>query len=148
MYQRVSRSRHAVTLAWLTALVAVLALAGCAPASKQPELSAPAQSVQELLELRARNATDTAAYLRHVESTPLAQALASDSGRRKPGEKPTPGWAAPTVSRQETRSAEVKVVWKKSEKFKKWPAATLFRLRLIEGRWLVIDAVDSTTTAR
>jgi hypothetical protein len=110
-------------------------------------LEPPAQAVQQLLELRSVNATDRAEYLRYVESTSVAAALAADSIARK-NNSPVPEWETPQVTESGTSTAEVKVIWKPSEQFKDWPASTMFGLTKGDAGWRVVDAVDTTATAK
>lgn len=133
----------ALALALLVSAAVFLTLTGCkTPAEKTESLPAPAATVQSLLELRAANSEDATAYARHVESTPLAQALAEDAQARKGDGAPIPEWETPTVSDETTFTAEVTVDWKPSEELTAWPEATVFKLKRVEDRWLVIDAVD------
>lgn len=140
------RTRIAISLtATLLASVCVASLAGCATTGAK--LAAPAQSVQELLTLRSRNSTDAAAYRAHV-TTDLAEKFARDSAMRKPSMSPIPAWKPPVITREATSSAQVRVEWVPAEKYKAWPAATLFTLLRDGGLWRVVDAVDTSATAR
>lgn len=132
----------------LLAIALTLTLSACAEsASKTREEAPAAESVQRLLELRASNSTDTAAYLQHVESTAVAEALVADSAGREKGVAPTPDWKQPRVTRQETSTAEVTVEWQESSEFSGWPAQTVFFVRLKGGHWRVIDAKETSSTA-
>jgi hypothetical protein len=120
-------------------------LSGCA--ARHAALDPPAESVHQLLTLRSRNSTDVAAYRSHV-ATDLAEKFARDSAARDPRVSPIPQWSPPEIVRETTVSADVKVVWKPSEKYKGWPGATMLKLRLDEGLWRVVDAIDTSGTAR
>lgn len=141
-----SRARSIVAV--LLAITLAVSLSACGEKAVEPDIDAPAAlSVQELLELRANNSTDTAAYLQHVESTAVAEALAVDSAGRAGSGSPTPEWDAPAVTRQETSTAEVSVRWRTSEEFSDWPAETVFFVRLTDGHWRIVDARETSSTA-
>lgn len=136
-------------LSWNYLLTAMLLLSvavvatGCSRPKDEAPKDPAARSVHELLELRAENSTDTAAYLRHVESTALAEALAQDSASRTETQSPTPDWETPEVTKETTSGAEVTVRWKEDKDFPEWPKSTIFTLQEIDGRWIVVDAQDS-----
>lgn len=136
-----------IRVAAIIGLTLMLAVAGCSKREAVPnDNTTPAGSVQGLLELRADNSTDTAAYLRHVESTSLAEALVEDSAHRTATDTPIPDWQPPKVTKSETSTAEVRVVWKPSSRFEGWVKATTFVLEKIKGKWLIIDARDDSSS--
>lgn len=140
------RTRIATSLlATLFASVCVTSLAGCATTGAR--LDPPAESVRQLLVLRSQNSTDAAAYRAHV-TTDLAEKFARDSAMRKPIMSPIPAWKSPVITREATSSAQVRVEWVPAEKYKAWPAATLFTLLRDGGLWRVVDAVDTSATVR
>lgn len=124
--------------------VAVIAVTGCSAGSND---DAPAVTVQRLLELRASNSTDTAAYLRHVEETSVAEAIVEDAAQRSEGESATPEWKRPRVEKRSGSTAEVVVEWVPSGDFKDWPKSTTFIVKRVDGGWRVIDATETTGTA-
>lgn len=138
---RITRSFATTVLMCLCAAT----LAGCTTTSAQ--LDPPAESVRQLLILRSENSTDAAAYRAHV-TTDLAEKFTQDSAARRSRLSPIPTWESPKTARETSASAQVKVVWKRSGKFKGWPEATLFTLLRDGGLWRVVDAVDASTTAR
>ena len=132
---------RSLRLAVVVAMVAVLCLGGCAPdetASTHPA----AVAVQGLLALRSANSTDVAAYERFFADPLLAEELAVSS-QAAAGESMIPESDVPYVSRIESGTADVVVRWHSNEQsFPGWPSATVFSLALMEGRWVVVDAVE------
>lgn len=133
------------TLLWM--LVAVAAIAVIAVpvirTIRAGKLTPAEQTVQSVLELRSKNATDAALYEGYVESTSVAAALAEDSIARKAGESPIPKWDRPRVSKETSAATEVLVKWRPSSTFKDWPESTVFLVALRKGRWVLIDAEES-----
>lgn len=107
------------------------------------ELAPPAAAVQKVLELRAGNSTDAAAYARYFEESAIATALAEDGSTRRAKESPIPEWETPTVKSSTETSAVVVVTWKPADTFKDWPETTTFVLTKAGGRWVVVDAAEN-----
>lgn len=124
-----------------TAAAALLALvlSGCA-GGPQPATE-PQDAVTRLLEARSDGVTDAKVYRLYVLDEDVASALASDSAQRK-GEKPTPPWGEPKVFNETTSTADVKVVWQRSKEHTGWAEATVFKVVLDSGYWVVTDAAD------
>ncbi len=134
----------ALGLLLTAAFLAVLA-AGCSePAARQ--LDPPAASIQELLELRAERSTDASAYAEYFASVEVAQALAESAVEETQGPL-IPEWDAPYVSQEESASADVVVVWRDLEDWPDWPVATVFRMTLLDDRWVAVDATGVEGTA-
>lgn len=115
----------------------LLAATGCSR-----ELPAPAQTVQSVLELRARNSTDVAGYKPFFEESSVASALA-DASASEPSKTPVPEWRRPTVESSSDTSAVVIVEWETVGEFKSWPKRTTFVLKKAGDRWVIVDAEES-----
>ena len=135
-------SRRAYAIGVAVAIVVVAALV-VVYGMRSRTLEPAAQTVQDVLELRADNVTDTAAYARYIESTSVASALAEDAAGRQPGESPIPEWETPRISRETSSTTDVLVKWRPSERFKDWPESTVFAVALRNGQWLIVDAEES-----
>jgi len=127
-----------------TVLVAfALTLGACA--SPAADTASPQGVVARVLELRRDRATDTASYTPYFAEASVATELAKDSTTAT--RTPLPAWSDPYVSAQTSSTADVVVVWSRSEeRFKQWPAATVFALRLEKGAWVIVDAQETTGT--
>lgn len=132
------------------AYVAVVALAVVAVAVsavlglRSQRLEPAEQAIQDLLELRSENSTDTAAYARYVESTSVASALAEDSAAREGDASPIPEWEPPRTLKETSSTAEVVVEWRRSEAFADWPETTVFVVARRGERWILVDAEESS----
>lgn len=121
--------------------VALGVLAGC---SAPKEVRHPAvEAIVDLLELRRDDVRDPAAYEDFFENPELAAALADSSGEDT-GTPQVPEYEDPYLSAETSATADVAVVWKSSEAFPDWPAATVFSLVLADDRWIVVDALETT----
>lgn len=137
-----------------TALAAVTVLlllmgavvSGCVFGDKTNSNKTPVDSVEGLLQLRSERSTDTAAYMRHLESTNVAAALVTDAAARAETDTPLPQWAAPELTKEASGTAEVTVKWKADDRFEGWPKSTIFVLKKVGGAWLVTDARDQAAS--
>lgn len=137
----VRRSRRGLSLAAVLGVTLfMVVIAGCGASESD---TAPAATVQQLLELRSQNSTDAAAYSRHVEETSVVEALVADSAARTPGEAPTPEWKDPRVTDRDGSKATVRVEWIADKDFEGWPTATIFKVERKDGRWVVVDASEA-----
>jgi hypothetical protein len=119
---------------------AVLAMASLLVACG-PELAPPAQSVNDLLELRADRSQDASAYAEYVASPELAQELAAAAEEESTSPTPpTPAWEDPYVALETSSTARVVVVWKSDDRFEEWPVATVFITESVDGMWRTADA--------
>lgn len=144
-----TRMRRSATL--IPSLLVALSLvvlptsSGCTRRTAAPDLEPPARVVDELLRVRSEGETSTAVYERLVESTEVASTLASDSAGRQ--DRPTPAWEPPRVVKETSKTAEVEVRWKSSDEFEDWPASTVFEVKLVDERWVVVGAKEPTASA-
>ena len=60
------------------------------------------------------------------------------------GTPQVPEYEDPYLSAETSATADVAVVWKTDQAFPDWPTATVFSLVLADGRWIVVDALEST----
>lgn len=121
--------------------IALGALVGC---SAPGEVRHPAiEAVADLLELRRDDVRDAAAYEEYFENPELAATLA-ESGDEETGTPQVPEYEDPYLSAETSATADVAVVWKTDQAFPDWPTATVFSLVLADGRWIVVDALEST----
>lgn len=129
---------------WRGALAATLVLAilgaGCAlapPSQRHPA----AVVVARLLVLRRERNADAAAYRPLFKDSAVASDLAQAAGQTSTS-PPTPDWQAPYVSAVGSSTADVVVVWKRSQLSGGWPEATIFKMEKGDGAWRVLDAVS------
>lgn len=127
-------------------LIIVAAIAAAVFALRTPSVPEQAEPVQKLLELRQERSVDTSAYAEVVASRDVAEALVSDVTTENAATSPIPDWETPYLSAKEATAADVAVVWKKSAQFKDWSKVTVFKVGRLKGRWVVIDA-DETSKA-
>lgn len=129
-------------LAVACAIVMAVSVVGCS----QP-LEPPAKVVQSVLELRAKNSDDAAAYAPYFEGSSVATALAAAAAEttRTP---PIPAWKPPVVDSSTDATAIVTVTWKPDTRFRGWPPTTTFALTKLSGRWVIVDATENTSTPR
>lgn len=133
-------SRRVMIVFAAAAALFALVLSGCAGLGPQPA-EEPQDAVTRLLEARSEGVSDAKVYRLYVMGDEVASALASDSAQRR-GEKPTPGWSEPRVFNETTSTADVKVVWERSKEHTGWAEATVFKVILDSGFWVVTDAAD------
>ena len=133
--------------------VAVVALAMAAlffRLAATPTLPAPAQAVQDLLELRRNRSTDASAYAQYFESVDVANSLAQDASATAETTAATrpsiPEWEPPYLSAQASNTADVVVVWVSDRRFKEWAKATVFNTKRMSGLWKIVDAQEMTST--
>lgn len=129
-------------------LVAVVAMAGvllaaCAAPAVHPAVT----RVADLLDLRRSDVRDPAAYETFFEDPTLASALAQGSGEPT-GTPQVPDYEPPYLTAETTSTADVAVVWKTSDDFTDWPAVTVFILSLVDGDWMVTDALEATSAPK
>jgi predicted small lipoprotein YifL len=128
---------------WVTCAIALFALAGCG--ARGPAYEHPAAvTVAELLELRSDDVRDVEAYTPYFLDPAVATALAEPSDVAT-GTPRVPGWEPPYVSEEASTTASVVVVWKPSEAFPGWPAANIFRMSLVDDRWVITDAEETSS---
>jgi len=127
--------RHPVAL---VALAGVL-LAACAAPAVHPAVT----RVADLLELRRDDVRDPAAYEGLFADPQLAAAL-TEGSEEPTGTPQIPDYDPPYLTAETTSTADVAVVWKASEDFSDWPAVTVFIVSFADGRWVVVDALEST----
>ncbi|MCE5204222.1 MAG: hypothetical protein LLG24_08445 [Actinomycetia bacterium] len=121
-----------------------LGVSSCGPKDSGPAFEHPgATTVEELLTLRAKAVRERSAYAKFFEDPKLADALAQGTSVAG-GAAAIPDWKPPYVSAIEGDKAEVVVRWVASERFPGWPEATVFVVRHVDGRWVVVDALDDT----
>jgi hypothetical protein len=132
--------RRITLLLCLFAAVVLAITTACAPAvPDHPAVIA----IQELLELRLDDVRDATAYEPYFEDAELAAALAEGS-TEPTGTPRVPKWEPPYLSAEASSTADVAVIWKASDDFPEWPAVTIFMLKQLEDRWVVVDAVEAT----
>ena len=139
-------ARFGIRRRWYLAVTPVVALiaaasllVGCTQLGISGELDPPEAAVDSLLQLRAEHSTDATAYAEYV-SAEMAATLATPQSEEPSGAL-VPEWERPYLSVDGTTTAEVIVVWVDPESFdSKWPAATIFKMELIEEKWLAVDA--------
>ena len=125
-------------------VLAVSALLAACSSAEAPPPHPAATVVTELLELRRDDVRDADAYAPYFEDVAMAEALASAS-TVPTGTPRVPPYEAPYLSAESSSTAEVVVVWEPDGEFLEWVPVTIFHTRLAEGRWRVVDAVESTT---
>lgn len=130
--------------------VAVLGLVIVATRVVRPSQQGPAQAVQTVLELRQGRSTDASAYAQYFTDTEITEALVREGSQASESTSsavsPIPGWEPPYVSAQTTSSADVVVVWTPDRRFEKWTKATIFSLEETSGRWVIVNAVELTSS--
>lgn len=128
--------------AWMLVATGLLAvLAGCAPeGAVHPAVSV----IEDLLELRRADSRSAETYAPFFLESSLATALAEPSGDPT-GTPRVPLWETPYVSEETSDTASVVVVWKQDPDFEGWPGVNVFSVQLLEGAWVVVDAVETTT---
>lgn len=133
-------SRRVMIVFAAAAALFALVLSGCSGLGPQPAKE-PQDAVTRLLEVRSEGVADAKVYRLYVMDDDVASALASDSAQRKGGD-PTPPWGEPKVFNETTSTADVKVVWERSKEHTGWAEATVFKVVLDSGFWVVTDAAD------
>ncbi len=132
------------------ALFVAVAAGACVYRRGNPPLTAPAQAVENVLVLRRERSKDASAYAQYFEEVGIAQLLAEEAGVSTEASategSPIPDWERLSVSAQTTSTADVVVRWRRNAKFEAWAAETTFKTKLRDGRWVIIDAVDTDTT--
>lgn len=128
----------------MTAAVVLLASCGGTDELSYAESHPAARAVEAVLELRAEDVRDVDAYVPYFESSEVATALAEASDVPT-GTPRVPGWKTPYVSAETSTTADVVVVWKETAEFPGWPVANVFSTRLLDGRWVVVDAVETSS---
>ena len=126
--------------ALISLALALVLLAACAAPAVHPAVA----RVAALLELRRDDVRDPAAYEGFFEDPGLASALAQGSGEPT-GTPQVPEYEPPYLTAETTSTADVAVVWRASDDFPGWPAATVFLLSLVDDRWVVTDALEATS---
>lgn len=143
-----AKRRH--TWIILGATVVVLAAVIVATRAMSPSLPAPAQAVQMVLELRRGRSTEASAYAQYFTDTEIPEALVREGSQASESTSsalsPIPGWEPPYVSAQTTSSADVVVVWTPDRRFEKWAKSTVFSLEETSGRWVIVNAVELTSS--
>lgn len=140
------RRQARVVAALFLALSTLIASGGCVGGSKA--LEPPAQAIQSLLELRAERSTDASAYAEFLSEPEVAVELARIAAEETPGVEPIPDWDTPYVSAESSSAADVVVVWRAaSEDWPDWPVATIFKMQLVDDRWVARDAETVEGTA-
>ncbi len=119
---------------------AAVLLAGCAADAVHPAITA----IASLLELRRDDVRAPGAYEKYFADPAIAAELASGSSEAT-GTPQVPEYEPLYLTAETTSTADVAVVWKASDGFEGWPAATVFMLSLDDGRWIVIDALETTS---
>ena len=127
------------------AVLAAYAVTACAGARPSPGVHPAVLAVESLLELRRDDVRDAEAYAMYLADPAVASALA------EPSEVPTgtprvPEWETPYVSEEGSGTASVVVVWKPDAMFEEWPAVNVFLTEVVDGRWVVTDALEATST--
>ena len=97
----------------------------------------------QVWDLRAEDARsgepDTSAYAEYVSDS-MAAALVVPESEEASGSL-VPDWERPYLSVDGTTTAEVIVLWIDPASFDpNWPAATVFKMELVEEKWLAVDA--------
>ena len=127
----------------LAAIVLALALLTACSGSGGPLPHPAVTAVSELLERRRADARDPAAYEPYVGDPELAAALAGGS-TEPTGTPRVPPYRNPYLSAESTSTADVAVVWEPDAAFDGWAAVTVFSTALEDGRWVVVDALETT----
>jgi L-fucose isomerase-like protein len=113
-------------------------------------LPPPVQAVQKVLELRRDRSTDASAYAGFFADMQITKALVREASQASEttssAVSPIPGWETPYVSAQATATADVVVVWKADRRFENWTKATLFSLEETSGRWVIVNAVELSSS--
>ena len=134
----------------LGATVIVIAAVIIATRAKAPSPPNPVRAVQSVLELRQGRSTDASAYAQYFSDMEIAEALVREGSKASESTSsaisPIPGWEPPYVSAQTTSSADVVVVWTPDRRFEKWTKATVFSLEETSGRWVIVNAVELTSS--
>lgn len=107
----------------------------------------PVETVDRLLQARARATTDVSAYQGLLVDPQQAELLAQDSMQWVDAEtEPIPQWEKPKLLEEGETLAKVEVVWKQSSEHPGWSKATVFTLELTDQVWKIADAAESTST--
>jgi len=128
----------------MTAATVLLASCGGTDKLSYAEAHPAARAVETVLELREADVRDVDAYAPYFESSEVATALAEASDVPT-GTPRVPGWQTPYVSGETSTTADVVVVWRDTAEFPDWPAVNVFSTRLLEGRWVIVDAVETSS---
>lgn len=132
--------RVALIIATLLAVSAALtACSGGGGPLPHPAVTA----VSELLELRRDDVREVDAYAKYFEDASLPEALAAPSDVPT-GTPRVPPYQTPYLAAESTSTAEVAVVWEPDDAFADWPSVTVFRARISDGAWRIVDAVETT----
>jgi len=126
-------------IAMLAAALFVTACSGSGGPQPHPAVTA----VSELLELRRADVRDPAAYEPYVGNPELAAALA-DGSIEPTGTPRVPPYRPPYLSAESTSTADVAVVWEPDDAFPGWTPVAVFSTVLEDGRWVVVDALETT----
>lgn len=123
----------------MLALAVLVLLAACTAPAAHPAVA----RVSELLELRRDDVRDPAAYEGFFGDPSLASSLSEGSGEPT-GTPQVPEFDPPYLAAETTSTVDVAVVWKASDDFPDWPAATVFIMSLLGDDWVVVDAIEAT----
>lgn len=136
-------TKRAVLLAALATLLALVLLLTACSGGGGPLPHPAVTAVSELLELRRTDVRDPDAYEPYLSDPALAEALAAPSAEPT-GTPRVPPYRAPYLSVESTSTADVAVVWETDDAFPDWAPVTVFSTELTDGRWVVIDAIETT----
>jgi len=126
------------------AVLAVSTVAACSGARPSRGEHPAVLAVESLLELRRDDVRDADAYATYLADPAVASALAEPSGEPT-GTPRVPEWETPYVSEEGSGTASVVVVWKPDAMFEDWPAVNVFLTEIVDGRWVVTDALEATS---
>ncbi len=98
--------------------------------------------VDEALGLRRDLENDPSRLAPYFMDSAVATELA-DSARNAQA-SPIPGWQMPYASKVGSSSADVVVIWDEDPAYAGWPAAHVFSLAEVHGRWVISDAREVT----
>ncbi|MBN1192623.1 MAG: hypothetical protein JXA36_02875 [Coriobacteriia bacterium] len=130
---------------YIICAVAILMAVATGCTSVDPAYDHPAAKItEEVLQLRRDDVRDAEAYLPYFENAELARAFSYGS-EAEPGTPRVPEWEPPYVSEETSDTADVVVVWKPGHDFPDWPAVNIFKTRLTDGHWVLVDAVEATS---
>ncbi len=119
-----------------------LLLSGCAASDGAARKHPAATTMTQLLELRAENTSDAAAYEPFFADPEVASSLVGGSAAET-GTPAVPSWEPPYVSKLTSDTAEVVVRWTgRTGTFESWPEATIFVMTAAGPRWVVSDAIE------
>lgn len=127
-------------------LAITMMLSACARTEPATELAPPAAAVDALLSLRAERSQDASAYAQYLMDPALAIDLARAAAEETSTLPPTPDWEEPYVSSETSSTAQVVVVWGDRAQYPDWPAANVFLMEFLNGRWVVADAQSVADT--